>query len=146
MELEAKHLAPYLPYGLKLQYIVRENVKQTGIMKSISHNESETHPTRVSIEFNNEEHIWMFKPILRPLSDLNKQIKRDENLLVTPSRAFSLVKDEEGNWCDEFSADYGESPTAKVDVTQMNFWLFEYHFDVFGLIKAGLAIDINTLS
>ena len=146
MDLEIKHLAPYLPYGLKLQYIVREKVEKTGTMISLSNYECETHPTRVSIDFDNEEHIWMFKPILRPFSDLDKPIKRDVNLTVNPSIAFGLVKDEEGIWCDEFSADYGESPTAKIDVTQMNFWLFEYHFDVFGLIKAGLAVDINTLS
>jgi hypothetical protein len=147
MELEVKHLAPYLPYGLKLQYVVREKVEKTGVLQSISHRDFETHPTRVSIEgLYNEEHIWMFKPILRPLSDLDKPIVRSENLTVKPTRAFDLVKDEEGVWCDEFYADYGESPTAKVDVTQMNFWLFEYHFDVYGLIPKGLAVDINTLS
>jgi hypothetical protein len=75
MELEIKHLAPYLPYGLKLQYVVREKVEKTGVLQSISHRDFETHPTRVSIEgLYNEEHIWMFKPILRPLSDLNNEI------------------------------------------------------------------------
>jgi len=147
MELEVKHLAPYLPYGLKLQYVVREKVEKTGILQSISHRDFETHPTRVSIEgLYNEEHIWMFKPILRPLSDLNKELFMNGNFGFIPSKRFELVKDEEGVWCDEFYADYGESPTSKVDVTQMNFWLFEYHFDVFGLIQKGLAIDINTLS
>ncbi len=146
MELEVKHLAPYLPYGLKLQYVVREKVEKIGIMKTIIHNEDETHPTKVSIDWNDAEHIWMFKPILRPLSDLDKQIIRSENLTVKPSRAFGLVKDEDGTWCDEFSANYGESPTAKVPVIYFNMWLFEYHFDVFGLIEQGLAVDINTLS
>ena len=41
--LSAVHLAPYLPYGLKLQYVVRDKVEKTGIMKSIIHNEDETH-------------------------------------------------------------------------------------------------------
>ena len=146
MELEVKHLAPYLPYGLKLQYVVREKVEKTGIMKTIIHNEDETHPTKVSIDWNDAEHIWMYKPILRPLSDLNKELFMNGNFGFIPFKRFELVKDEEGVWCDEFYADYGESPTSKVDVTQINFWLFEYHFDVFGLIKEGLAVDINTLS
>lgn len=77
-ELELKHLAPYLPYGLKLQYVVREKVEQIGIMKSISHNEDETNPTRVSISaMYNEEHIWMFKPLLRPLSQLTQEIEHN---------------------------------------------------------------------
>jgi len=146
MELLVSHLAPYLPYGLKLQYIVREKVEKTGIMKSIIHNEGETHPTKVSIDCDNAEHIWMFKPILRPISDLDKHIIRDENIIVKPSRDFDLVKNNEGVWCDEFFADYGENPTVKIDVTQMNLWLFEYHFDIFKLIEKGLAVDINTLS
>jgi hypothetical protein len=131
MELEAKHLAPYLPYGLKLQYTVRDKVEQTGIMKSISHNKNETHPTRVSIEFNNEEHIWMFKPVLVPLKELSaysngikhRGYRTDENNFL------NLISDI-------------ESGRGNYDIMQM---CFEEHIDVFGLIKAGLAIDINTL-
>jgi hypothetical protein len=94
MELEIKHLATYLPYGLKLQYVVREKVEKTGIIKSISHNEDETHPTRVSISaMYNEEHIWMFKPILRPLSDLTKEIEYNGEKFVPLFELFKLIND-----------------------------------------------------
>lgn len=140
MELEVKHLAPYLPYGLKLQYIVRDKVENTGVMKSISHNENETYPTRVSIDFNDEEHIWMFKPILRPLSQIKKYF---EPIFET---------DKEVN---EYLSYEATTPFSVEEILNYKFQylpygtyqvLFKHHFDVFSLIDAGLAIDINTLS
>lgn len=134
MELELKHLVPYLPYGLKLQYVVRDKLEQTGIMKSVSHNEDETHPTRVSISaMYNEEHIWMFKPILRPLSDIDNVIP---------------MYGEKGIPSEEMDANCLKwlrlGDIAEIRYSTFDF-LIEHHFDVFGLIDKGLAIDINTL-
>ena len=142
MELEVKHLAPYLPYGLKLQYVVREKVEKTGIMKSIIHNEDETHPTKVSIEWGDAEHIWMFKPILRPLSDLNKEIningeKHQMWLLINSQRALDNGKIVNMNG---YRYDILELSYIRIQT------LLKFHFDVFGLIPKGLAIDINTIS
>lgn len=128
MELEIKHLSPYLPYGLKLQYIVRDEVKKIGIMQSISHNEDEAHPTRISIsQMYNEEHIWMFKPILHPLSSLTEQELIDN---VIETHIDYLI--------DGF------------DVLDVPYRVFEYlvskHYDVFKLIQQELAIDYNTLN
>lgn len=68
------------------------------------------------------------KPILRPLSDLTK---------------------EEINM---FSIDFKVMIKSKKKIDIKNYttlneaeWLFENHFDIHGLIPAGLAIDINTL-
>lgn len=141
MELQVKHLAPYLPYGLKLQYVVREKVEKTGIMKSINHNEDETHPTRVSISaMYNEEHIWMFKPLLRPLSQIKEYFEPifetdkevNEFLSYETLTPFSI---EDLENCLPNYIPYG---SFKV--------LLKHHFDVFGLIEKGLAVDINTLS
>ena len=159
MELEVKHLAPYLPYGLKLQYVVREKVEKTGIMKSIIHNEDETHPTKVSIEWGDAEHIWMFKPILRPLSDLNKELfingwfgfvpaKRLANEYLNASywgtnEIGTGILSESGtmtNLCFIENEILGECPF----MIYQN--LCEWHFDIFNLIGQGLAVDINTLS
>jgi len=128
MELEIKHLAPYLPYGLKLQYVVRENVEKAGIMCSISHYESETHPTRVSIDFNSEEHIWMFKPILRPMEDLKYYV----DFLNTYYVDFSV---KEGCLVKRKNEGFAR-------LNELEF-LFKNHFDVFGLIDAGLAVSVS---
>jgi hypothetical protein len=141
MELKIEHLAPYLPYELNLQYIVREKVEQTGIMKSISHNEYETHPTKVSISaMYNEEHIWMFKPLLRDLS----QFEQDHINLV---KEFIGI----GKWCDEydnyFDIWFYYSEMVQDLVLQCPYeiaqFFFKNHYDVFGLIDAGLASELN---
>lgn len=131
MELEVKHLAPYLPYSLKIQYIVRDKVEKTGYMRSISHNEDETHPTRVSINHNYEEHIWMFKPILRPMEDIKYYVEFLNKYNVDfDKKEGCLVKRKNENY---------------TRLNELDF-LFQNHFDVFGLIPKGLAVDINTLS
>ena len=143
MELEVKHLAPYLPYGLKLQYVVREKVEKTGVLQSISHRDFETHPTRVSIEgLYNEEHIWIFKPILRPLSDLNKEIvikgeKHQMWLLINGQKALDNGKIENMNG---YQYSILELSYNKIQT------ILNFHFDIFNLIEKGLAVDINTLS
>ena len=140
MELEVKHLAPYLPYGLKLQYVEREKVISTGIMQSISQNNSETHPTRVSINYQGEEHIWMYRPLLKPLS----QFEYDHIIQVREHLGL-------GQWCDHydqyFEAWFDDAESVQKLVLQcpyeiMQFFL-ECHFDVFGLIDDGLATELS---
>lgn len=144
MELEAKHLVPYLPYALKLQYIVKDKVEKTGYMRSISHNEDETHPTRVSIDYNQEEHIWMFKPILRPLYEFG-----DSDDLRKVHEFIGL-----GGWCEAydqyFDAWFNDACTVDKLVLQCPYKILEYffsnHYDIFSLIEKGIAVDVNTLS
>lgn len=120
MELEVKHLAPYLPYGLKLQYIIRGKVEKTGIMKTIIHNDSETHPTKIAIDFSDVEHIWMFKPILKPMSSLN-------NVDIVRLKLFT-ESDKQYLIDNPLNCDYDDLQ-----------YLFSEHYDVFGLIDIGLA-------
>lgn len=137
MELEVKHLAPYLPYGLSLVYqttnqigkVIKENI---GIMKSISHNEDETHPTKVSTsQMYNGEHIWMFKPILRPMKNLQYYIEFLNIYFVDFDK-------NEGTLIKRINENYTR-------LNELEF-LFKNHFDVFGLIDVGLAVDVNSLS
>jgi hypothetical protein len=145
MELEVKHLAPYLPYGLKLQYLVREKVEQTGIMKSISHNEDETHPTRVSISaMYNEEHIWMFKPLLKPLSKLSNEELIPIGLLIRD------IEKHKATYKDNIFAvgdakawiRTGMKPVLSLlQVQGIMEHLYSVHADIFKLIDAGLATE-----
>ena len=142
--LSAVHLVPYLPYGLKLQYVVRDKVEKTGIMKSIIHNEYETHPTKVSIEWGDAEHIWMFKPILRPISDLDWIIKIEfdkyDSKRNYDKEIINLFCEENG--IDELLENL-ELSSIRYECVE---YMFKNHYDFFGLIEKGLAIDINTLS
>lgn len=139
-KLTIKELAPYLPYGLKIfsedgnSYDVITDIQIAHIIK---HNR-----------------IGEVKPILRPLSDLTKEIKVNGEKFV-PIEYFEL-----GDDYNE-SVDYGNGNIKLIgllkDMAKYNFIdsnympyyvvqkLFEWHFDVFGLIEKRLAIDINTL-
>lgn len=123
MKLELKHLVPYLPYELNMYYeepIANEPSEWVLAAKYID----------VVIERQN-------KPILRPLSDLTKEIEVN-------GKKFIPV-DEILKWCKLY---WDENR----NISPLRDWrykdiqkILEWHFDVFGLIPAGLAIDINAL-
>jgi hypothetical protein len=137
MKLELKHLAPYLPYELKIL-----NGKEYDIVNGIDNK------TVISLfrgHLKNFTTIENVKPILRPLSDLTKEIEFD-NEKFTPSKdkywgmnSFQYHINKFENW---------ESPSAYLNSCApygLLLVLIKWNFDVFGLIDAGLAIDINTL-
>lgn len=138
MELELKHLAPYLPYELiveDLQFDFR--VKLMGIKKP-----NEDMRFHKLMELSSFKKIdIMYKPILRPLSDLTKEIEHNGKKFIPMNGFFreasEILKKEleitRGKIMPEFLS------------YQIVSKLFEWHFDVFGLIDEGLAIDINIL-
>jgi len=158
MKLELKHLAPYLPYGLKLQgtenkifgikdaqyelFKLSKGLNGNAIMSGRVRSKLGGTFSVVDFEIRKDADL-LLKPILRPLSDIKKPILINDEVVVFYSRHDLRI--DEGCFCDVYDAYYGESPKAFVPITEINWWMFEYHFDVFGLITAGLAIDINTL-
>ena len=120
-KLELKHLAPYLPYGLKMY---SENLKGDNVYQ-----------WKLKPEHIEDALAFQNKPILRPLSDLTK----DSHSI----KLFELCGniDENLDYLCEFNGDLTNT-SLSFRATQ---YLFLYHFDVFGLIPEGLAIDINTL-
>jgi len=131
MKLELKHITPYLPYKLQIlenNHVIRE-------LYGINYNGEE-----LILSYNGigEETVDIdesdFKPILRPLLDL---VLDDFDVIYENETDFeSMVDltnlDAESFLCTKFSYQFWEK-------------LFENHFDVFGLIKYGLAVDINTI-
>ena len=110
MKLELKHLAPYLPYGLN------------GMIDG----------KRVVFHSDN---IWVFtlnaKPILRPLSDLSKDMLSKYYKHLMADDLDKIIE-------DTIAWPLNQSYTF----TQK---LLEWHFDIFWLIEKNLAIDINTI-
>ncbi len=127
MKLELKHIAPYLPYELEIKY--RASSTQF-LGKDNLH--------LIDLCLNKQ---W--KPILRPLSDLTKEIEHNGEIL-TPSEkywgltSFSVFFNYDG-WVNLESYLNSKVPYGVVQC------LIKWHFDVFGLIEKGLAIDINTI-
>ena len=156
-KLELKHLAPYRPYGLKF-VMTSDYLDEFGHYDDWSGKEEDYKKgavwtyageidedlmiplgdgdisrvfkkdnTYISIKCNG------IKPILRPLSDLTKEIFDLSFSWKTNPNIYSIA-------------------TIKNRLITNNLtyydqlFLIELHFDVFGLIDQGLAIDINTLN
>ena len=141
-ELTVEHLAPYLPYGLRLLYEETDSVgkvvsSKVGIMKGVHHNTIESNPTRVSIGFGDTGYIWMFKPILRPLSDLEKELTIN---------GITFIPEDKLSNSTQMQIICFRLPLVN-DLKVYDYQkLLSWHFDVFKLIDKGLAVNINTLN
>lgn len=137
MKLELKHLAAYLPYKLKCQFVHSGKIGTISNIYTIGEGYNND-DIKISIDFSDGEHIWMFKPILRPLSDLTKEIEvNGENFVPNYNSDFKYFTPYELSY-------FIESIPHGLNYNQMQ-KLLEWHFDIFGLIDNGLAIDINTI-
>ena len=133
MKLTIKELAPYLPYGLKIRMFLYnfgdceitmglKNIEPDKIFNKDLEQLPPTEPLKevgISVVLSDS----FIKPILRPLSDLT-------------TNAFIFKKDL------EHIKLHNEVITMRYYVVE---YLFQNHYDVFGLIEQNLAIDINTL-
>ena len=135
-KLELKYLAGYLPYGLKIsnsivlvEYGICENTIETLVGYNLGNVLTDKD------EFSLEYCILH----LRTLSDLTKEIKVNGEKFV-PSQEYDYLR------FDEISNYKGGSNVLNfIQVREQNI-LLELHFDIYGLIPKGLAIDINTLN
>jgi len=130
-KLELKHLAPYLPYGLKASFydLYPEEIIGLNFVEE----------TIEGLEYGNSEITELIKPILRPLSDLTKPMEKGSQKTY-----FDLFVES-----DYYLKGMNEVISNYQHLKNQIFWynrFFEFHFDVFGLIEKGLAIDINTLN
>jgi hypothetical protein len=123
MKLELKHIAPYLPYELKVKLLCGD-----GVFDKTS---------RLSVSLLYVYGISRIKPILRPLSQLTEEISHD-NQCFTPIDTLDM---------DFLQFEYFHSNKG-LDLSKVTYLdvvrLLSWHFDVFGLIEQGLAIEITT--
>lgn len=136
MELKLEHLAPYFPYELDLQLIIRGQVSAEETMTRISHHIWETHPTKIAMGCGNSEHIWMFKPLLRPLSQIQSYFEPlwDSDIDVRTYLS------------EEYISSFGFESIEEMLEHKIEWWpvgfyttLLKHHFDLFELIENGLA-------
>lgn len=111
MKLELKHLAPYLPYGLKGQFKLSE-------ASILARGQKDELREKILTIDNVSFFLKLCKPLLFPLSEFK---------MSTGYETLSLS-----------ISDIDTLPYSSVTK------LISQHFDVFGLIDAGLAVNINT--
>lgn len=150
MKLELKHIVPYLLYEVKsVTGIVRVNLTAVSLDSPFVFT-----TTYLGSRDKKMVNISEIKPILRPLSDLINEIEVNGKRFV-PVEWFEIGDDDNGT-----EYDHGNIKTilSLIEISKHNCFhdaqylpylliqkLFEWHFDVFGLIEKGLAIDINTI-
>lgn len=151
-------IAPYLPYDVKGVFLF--NGKKEGQIV----NKSKTLDLRtVAFYIENSDHIY-FKPILRPVSDLTKPCLEGgkvpiEELVKMLFEGSNVVKTNNERIECLFEVK-GERSTIRFNTLHLGFnlypsdifdqfkamqFMYKHHFDVFGLIVEGYAIDINTI-
>jgi len=144
MKIELKHIIGYYPYELrgvsKEENMGIETVIGISICGTLT-------PIITLVTDIDEIDLELFKPILHPLSDLTKEIEVNGEKIIplTILLKNSCFDTKKMTWKEqlEFLECY-----KNIDLLTWNDFqkLFEWHFDVFGLIEKNLAIDINTLN
>lgn len=157
-QLKLEHITPYLPYGLKAKLsregiynldseffneysnsictITDLNIYQGKLSGSMSVDIS----TRgYSFDFDELSEINI---LLRPMSDLILQINHNGDNLI-PINKMKHIYGWDYLWYNVISnkEEFNVNALKYSCVKKLLSW----HFDIFGLIEKGLAIDINTL-
>lgn len=154
MKLELKHLTAYLPYDFKvilsgigrfnldLEYPDnRYNDEFTISDILISGEEIEIHSINydISVGLIGLEEI---KPILRPLSDLNRDIEIDGKIFNPFEKMYYGLMPEVAK--KQKLEDLQKRPMLMPYYSIVK--LLEWHFDIFGLIENGLAVEYDKLN
>ena len=137
-------IAGYLPYKLKCKVSWCDNI---ATMLSVD-------GTNYYILFDNNGYFANtsyknIKPILRPLSDLSKEIEVDGKRFIA-GEVLSEDIDAENIGYNDHYYDYVQEkyiigPFLFLEPYFIVQQLYRWHFDIHGLIRSGKAIDINTL-
>lgn len=153
-EIKLSEIVGYLPYGLKCQILNYKSDyigEDTGIIDGYYFYAGKPH-----FYFNNGKakgnagkSFDLFKPILRPLSDLTKEIEVNDYKFI-PNDFIKRNIWEDGIDCENSKTIILD--TRKIEGINIMYlsdefiqFFYEYHFDVHNLIERGLAIDINTI-
>lgn len=120
MKLELKHIAPYLPYNV---YVGDGRTP----FKLTEHNFTNVFKYLTTI-------------YLHPLSDLKKEIRHKDVDFIPVEFLIKEGFNVSDKWIESGFIDIIRSDYEFIQL------LLEWHFDIYGLIENGLAVDINTLN
>jgi hypothetical protein len=135
-DLLLKDLSARLPYGVKCVSGVDD---ATLIIEGINPNCNGASEVQVTYErsgINFDTKISSIKPYLFPLSSMTEEQKKYITDRWGINEDFDFEIDP--NW-GEYFVDLGDA------IDYIN-WLYKNHFDVYGLIEKGLALDVTNLN
>jgi len=154
-KLELKNLAPYLPYKLKCtnskESYLQTGEDRTGILEQLSIQDEDSIIMGENGYFIVD--VSEITPILRPLYDIEKEISINGEKFIPRQRFIEKTKPKNMIGHDKSIDRHIDSQLSVLEEPKgydnLKHWMYQdlikWHFDVFGLIKKGLAIDINTI-
>jgi len=128
-----KKIAPYLPYGLQCY-----GASDVWTIHSMGIENISFFNGIILQECSFDYFFTDYSLLFRPLSDLTKEIEVDGNKITHSFNLFNVKNDIK---CVYFINTIKDKTMCFYQAER----LLEWHFDIFGLIEKGLAIDINTL-
>lgn len=153
-KLELKHICGYLPWGLQVEYNNRS------CKMEVLYAETD----EVYLRFENciegeIADICCIKPLLRPISSLREPLEDGSvpivdiaDLFLKPRKhklldgkavskyGYLEFEDSTKRFFERDGSGELFQPTHSFEMTE---YLFQHHFDVYGLIDKGLAINLN---
>ena len=154
--LTLEHIAPYLPYGLKCHNMGNTDEEGHAFVSEIIGLDQDA--VWVSHEYEDDDYAYSDTfPLLRPLSDLTKEIEHNGekfvpwveiNKFLNGGKFQAHYNIIEYNEWDSLTIGFGDHCAGyslnleSLPVIQM---LLKWHFDLFELISQNLAIDINSI-
>tara|TARA_R110000772_G_scaffold46246_6_gene105612 strand:- start:3755 stop:4192 length:438 start_codon:yes stop_codon:yes gene_type:complete len=142
-ELTLEHIAPYLPYGLKIarnESLIPSRYEEWAYVFTLNPEVSSYNDRNIFSELLNGKDIvnTPIKPLLRPLSELTDEVIEE---------LYFMFEGESDASCWESNVrqmrKYGGTRYS-LPLEIWN-WMYENMFDINNLIGKGLAIDINTV-
>ena len=130
-KLELRHLAPYLPYGLKIQGQTHGDIEELEMLSELSVYVKSQNSTAYGAWAD----LFDIKPLLRTMSELTENEMRNLHHLYRPKE---MATDK---LCDLIF--YWGNTTDLFDIQSVFEYLYKNHFDVFGLIEKGLAVSLT---
>jgi hypothetical protein len=133
-----QEISGYLPYKLKMK----------------SRTFSRRNPDILELTMQNLPYLLHVNrlPILRPLSDLTKEIEVDGEVFIPLEKIFGANYSNWDKKTQSIPACVGHTyacSEGRVSPIHLPYWVvvnfYKLHFDIFGLIERGDAIDINSL-
>lgn len=135
-KLTLEHLAPYLSYNI-MAYGASDYWNITGLNQTKITLKNALHSLLISIDDFSVD----YDLLLHPLSDLAKEIEHNGKKFIGRDEFNDI---QWATFCD-FEGFEDWMLLTKLLEYESVIELIKRHFDVFGLIEKGLAIDINTI-
>lgn len=145
-ELLLKDLSARLFYGVRVRYSSTERFI-TATLRSIDTWGSTVDLRCIPSKDNlnacfNSVFVDKIKPYLFPLSSMTEEQKEELNkkyLVSIIGNSITLIYHSEGYWDNDNECEF-------IDYLWLTNWLLKNHFDIYGLIPKGLAIDATNLN